>query len=42
MGRFGSVDKIVAAVLFLASPTLSYDNGLCMNVDGGYAGAGLQ
>ena len=42
MGRYGSVDEIVAAILFLASPAASYINGLCMDVDGGYAGAGLQ
>lgn len=42
MGRCCSVDEIVAAILFLASPASSYVNGLCMNVDGGYAGEDLQ
>lgn len=42
MRRYGSVDEIVAAILFLTSPAASYFNGLCMDVDDGYAGAGLQ
>jgi len=42
MRRYGPMDEIVAAILFLASPAARYFNGLCMDVDDGYAGAGLQ
>lgn len=42
MRRYGSIDEIVASAMFLASPGASYVNGLCLDVDGGYAGTGLQ
>lgn len=42
MGRYAEVDEIVSGIVFLATPASAYVNGLCLDVDGGYAGAGLQ
>lgn len=36
LGRFGTVDEVVGAVLFLASPAASYLTGQTLAVDGGY------
>jgi NAD(P)-dependent dehydrogenase (short-subunit alcohol dehydrogenase family) len=36
MGRIGTVDEVVAAVLFLASPAASLITGTSLLVDGGY------
>lgn len=35
MGRFGSMDEIVAAILFLACDESSYITGVSLAVDGG-------
>jgi 3-oxoacyl-[acyl-carrier protein] reductase len=34
-GRFGTVDEVAAAVVFLASPRASWIHGACVAVDGG-------
>ncbi|NLB18016.1 MAG: SDR family oxidoreductase, partial [Syntrophomonadaceae bacterium] len=36
MKRFGGVDELKAATLFLASPGASYVTGVILSVDGGY------
>ena len=37
LDRFGTVDDIAAAVLYLAGPAASYVTGTQLNVDGGHA-----
>jgi len=36
MGRFGQVEDVVGAVVFLASPAAGFVNGVTLPVDGGY------
>ncbi len=42
MERFGRLDEIVSAALFLSSPASSFVNGTIVNVDGGYLHAGIK
>lgn len=42
MARFGRLDEIVSAALFLASPQSTFVNGTIVNVDGGYLNAGIK
>jgi NAD(P)-dependent dehydrogenase (short-subunit alcohol dehydrogenase family) len=39
IGRFGTVDEISAAVLFLCSPGASFTTGIAMPLDGGFTAA---
>jgi NAD(P)-dependent dehydrogenase (short-subunit alcohol dehydrogenase family) len=39
IGRFGKVDEISAAVLFLCSPGASFTTGIAMPLDGGFTAA---
>ena len=41
MGRFGELDELVGAAIYLASPSASYVTGEIIRVDGGYLAAGL-
>ncbi|WP_342643310.1 SDR family NAD(P)-dependent oxidoreductase [Rhodoligotrophos ferricapiens] len=41
MGRFGSIEELVSAAIFLASDGSSYVTGETIRVDGGYCAAGL-
>jgi NAD(P)-dependent dehydrogenase (short-subunit alcohol dehydrogenase family) len=41
MGRFGRLDELVSAAVFLASPGSSFVTGTIVNVDGGYLASGL-
>jgi NAD(P)-dependent dehydrogenase (short-subunit alcohol dehydrogenase family) len=36
LGRYGKVDEVAAAIVFLASPGASYITGTTLDVDGGY------
>ncbi len=42
VGRYGRVDEMAAATLYLASEEAAYVNGHVLNVDGGYAAAGIN
>lgn len=40
-GRFGEVDELAGAAVYLASPAASYVTGTTINVDGGFLAAGM-
>jgi NAD(P)-dependent dehydrogenase (short-subunit alcohol dehydrogenase family) len=42
MHRFGKVDEVVGAALYLASPQSSFTNGQILTVDGGYLASGVN
>ncbi len=42
LGRYGRITEIAEAALFLGSEAGSYVNGHILNVDGGYAAAGIK
>jgi NAD(P)-dependent dehydrogenase (short-subunit alcohol dehydrogenase family) len=42
MHRFGKVDEVVSAALYLASPQSSFTNGEILTVDGGYLASGVN
>jgi len=42
MRRFGEVEELVGAAIFLASPAASYVTGETLRVDGGFLAAGLD
>ena len=42
MGRYAERDEIADAAVFLASPEADFINGHTLNVDGGFAAAGLM
>ena len=42
MGRFGELDELVGAAIFLASSAASYVTGEIIRVDGGYLAGGLS
>jgi NAD(P)-dependent dehydrogenase (short-subunit alcohol dehydrogenase family) len=41
MRRFGQVDELVGAAVYLASPAANFVTGSILNVDGGYLAAGI-
>jgi NAD(P)-dependent dehydrogenase (short-subunit alcohol dehydrogenase family) len=41
MGRFGQVDELVGAAVYLASPAAGFVTGTVLNVDGGYLTSGI-
>jgi NAD(P)-dependent dehydrogenase (short-subunit alcohol dehydrogenase family) len=41
MGRFGDVEELVGAAVFLASPASRFVTGTIINVDGGYLAGGI-
>ena len=41
MGRFGELEELVGAAIFLASPASSYVTGATIPVDGGYLAMGI-
>jgi NAD(P)-dependent dehydrogenase (short-subunit alcohol dehydrogenase family) len=41
MGRFGDLDELVGAAVFLASPASRFVTGTIINVDGGYLAGGI-
>ena len=42
MKRFGEVDELVGAAIFLASPSASFVTGESVAIDGGFLAAGLD
>jgi NAD(P)-dependent dehydrogenase (short-subunit alcohol dehydrogenase family) len=42
MHRFGMLDELVGAAIYLASPAASYVTGETIAVDGGFLAAGLD
>jgi NAD(P)-dependent dehydrogenase (short-subunit alcohol dehydrogenase family) len=40
-GRFGELQELVGAAIYLASPAASYVTGTILNVDGGYLAGGI-
>jgi NAD(P)-dependent dehydrogenase (short-subunit alcohol dehydrogenase family) len=42
MKRFGEVEELVGAAIYLASPSASYVTGETIAVDGGFLAAGLD
>jgi NAD(P)-dependent dehydrogenase (short-subunit alcohol dehydrogenase family) len=41
MGRFGQLDELVGAAIYLASPAAGFVTGTVLNVDGGYLASGI-
>jgi len=41
MGRFGQVNELVGAAVYLASPAAGFVTGTVLNVDGGYLASGI-
>jgi NAD(P)-dependent dehydrogenase (short-subunit alcohol dehydrogenase family) len=41
MGRFGQVDELVGAAVYLVSPAAGFVTGTVLNVDGGYLASGI-
>lgn len=41
MGRYGELDELVGAAIYLASPAAGFVTGTVINVDGGYLAAGI-
>ena len=39
LGRFGALEDVVGAVVYLASPASAYVTGQCLGIDGGYLAA---
>jgi NAD(P)-dependent dehydrogenase (short-subunit alcohol dehydrogenase family) len=42
MHRFGNLNEVIAATLYLASPASSFTNGQILAVDGGYLASGVN
>ena len=42
MGRFGQLEELVGAAVFLASDAASYTNGHILAVDGGLLACGVN
>lgn len=41
VGRFGQLDELVGAAIYLASPAAGFVTGAVLNVDGGYLASGI-
>ncbi|MCY1185931.1 putative 2,4-dienoyl-CoA reductase [compost metagenome] len=42
LGRYGTLEEVANAALFLSSPLASYISGTVLNVDGGYSQGGAM